>query len=71
MTRIFQDDGTHVPVTVLSGPVGSDRVQSTAPVAFEVVARNALGEETQSTPAIANGRIYFRTVKHVIAIGGK
>jgi outer membrane protein assembly factor BamB len=38
---------------------------------YELLARNPLGEETQSTPAIANGRIYFRTLRHVLALGGK
>ena len=38
---------------------------------FELLARNSLGDQTQSTPAIANGRIYFRTVKHLIAIPGR
>jgi outer membrane protein assembly factor BamB len=37
---------------------------------FRVVARNALGEGTQSTPAVAGGRIFFRTETHVISIGG-
>jgi outer membrane protein assembly factor BamB len=38
---------------------------------FERVARTALGEESHATPAIADGRIYFRTFTHIIAIGGK
>jgi outer membrane protein assembly factor BamB len=37
---------------------------------YELLARNPLGEETQSTPAIAGGRVYFRTVRHVMALGG-
>jgi outer membrane protein assembly factor BamB len=37
---------------------------------FRIVARNKLGEGTQSTPAIAGGRMYIRTSAHLIAIGG-
>lgn len=38
---------------------------------FEQLARNRLGEGTQSTPAIAGGRIYFRTQGHLISLGRK
>jgi outer membrane protein assembly factor BamB len=38
---------------------------------FQLLARNALGETVQATPAIANGRMYFRTARHLIAVGGK
>jgi hypothetical protein len=37
---------------------------------FELVAKSPLGEGTQATPAIANNRIYFRTLRHVLAIPG-
>jgi outer membrane protein assembly factor BamB len=37
---------------------------------YRLLARNPLGEGTQSTPAVANGRLYFRTYSHLIAIGG-
>jgi outer membrane protein assembly factor BamB len=37
---------------------------------FELIAKNSLGESTQATPAIANNHIYFRTLRHVLAIGG-
>jgi outer membrane protein assembly factor BamB len=36
-----------------------------------VVARNAIGERTIASPAIANGRIYLRTDSHLFAIGTK
>lgn len=36
---------------------------------FEIVARNPLGERTQSSPAISNGTIYLRTYQHLWAIG--
>ncbi len=37
---------------------------------FKVLARNALGEEAESTPAIAKGRMYIHTLKHLVSIGG-
>jgi outer membrane protein assembly factor BamB len=39
--------------------------------AFEMLARNSLGEMTYATPAIADGRMYLRTYAHLISIGGK
>lgn len=36
---------------------------------FEVVAVNALGEQCMATPAISAGVIYYRTRKHLIAVG--
>lgn len=38
---------------------------------FELVARIPLGEEARSTPAVANGRLYLRTVSHLYSVGGK
>ena len=38
---------------------------------FRVLARNALGEQTHSTPAVAGGRMYIHTSKHLISIGGR
>jgi outer membrane protein assembly factor BamB len=37
---------------------------------FAQVARNSLGEGSHATPAVAAGRIYFRTFSHLIAVGG-
>lgn len=37
---------------------------------FELLATNSLGETIHSTPAVAHGRIYFRTFTHLISIGG-
>ena len=36
---------------------------------FKLLARNRLGEPTQSTPAIVAGRIIFRTNGHLMALG--
>jgi outer membrane protein assembly factor BamB len=38
---------------------------------FERLAENTLGEETQCTPAVAGGRMYFRTRGHLMSIGGR
>jgi outer membrane protein assembly factor BamB len=37
---------------------------------YELLAVNPLGEKTQATPAIANGRMYLRTFSHLICVGG-
>ena len=37
--------------------------------AFEVVAENAVGEFTLSSPAISDGQIFLRTAKHLYRIG--
>jgi len=36
---------------------------------FKVLARNSLGEETESTPAVARGRMYIHTVRHLVSVG--
>ncbi len=38
---------------------------------FEILASNDLGEGISASPAIADGRIYFRTNESLYAIGGK
>lgn len=44
---------------------------------YQVLAKNPLGEPSRSTPAVADGRIYFRTSadseghSHLISLGGK
>jgi outer membrane protein assembly factor BamB len=35
----------------------------------QVVARNPVGERALASPAIANGRLFFRTDEHLIAVG--
>lgn len=37
---------------------------------YQPLARNPLGELTQTTPAIAGGRMYIRTLNHLICLGG-
>ena len=38
---------------------------------FEVLGRTPLEETCHSTPAVAGGRLYVRTVKHLFSLGGK
>jgi outer membrane protein assembly factor BamB len=38
---------------------------------FEELARNPLGEVSHSTPAVAGGRMYVRTLNHLVSVGGK
>ena len=38
---------------------------------YQLIARNPLGENSNSTPAVAGGRLYLRTVSHLISVGGK
>lgn len=38
---------------------------------FELLARNALGETTLATPAIAQGTLLFRTRSHLVAVGAR
>jgi outer membrane protein assembly factor BamB len=37
---------------------------------YELLASNPLGEPSRSTPAIAGGRLYFRTLSHLVSVGG-
>jgi outer membrane protein assembly factor BamB len=37
---------------------------------YEELARNALGEPSRATPAVADGRLFVRTYSHVFSIGG-
>jgi outer membrane protein assembly factor BamB len=37
---------------------------------YKLVARNKLGEPTNSTPAVAGGTMYFRTLSHLMSLGG-
>ena len=38
---------------------------------YQLLSSNPLGEPTRSTPAIAGGRLYFRTLSHLVSVGGK
>ena len=37
---------------------------------YEQLAQNKMGEVCMATPAISEGRLYFRTRGHLVAIGG-
>jgi outer membrane protein assembly factor BamB len=38
---------------------------------YELLGRNPLGEESRSTPAVADGRMYLRTCSHLVSVGGR
>jgi len=38
---------------------------------FKLLSKHPLGEQSHATPAIAGGRMYLRTVSHLICIGGE
>jgi outer membrane protein assembly factor BamB len=38
---------------------------------FKLLGRNPLGEESRSTPAVADGRMYLRSYSHLVSVGGK
>ena len=38
---------------------------------YELLGKSDLGEESRSTPAVANGRMYLRTYGHLVSVGGK
>jgi outer membrane protein assembly factor BamB len=38
---------------------------------FKLLAKNTLGELTHSTPAVAGGRMYIHTSRHLVSIGGR
>ena len=37
---------------------------------FELLAQNSLGESSFATPAVAEGKLFFRTLSHLMAVGG-
>ena len=37
---------------------------------YQLLGENPLGEPSRSTPAIAGGRLYLRTLTHLISLGG-
>lgn len=41
------------------------------PEKFDLVAKNELGEDSNSTPAFSNGQAFVRTFEHLYCIGGK
>ena len=55
----------------VAGQDGIVHVFKADPKEFIAVSRNPLGEKCYTTPAISGGRMYLRTVKHLISIGGR
>ena len=71
-----------VPGNYFSSPVSADGkiygVSTTGEVIvlavgreFKQLGRNSLGEVAHATPAIAGGRIYFRSLNQLSAVGGR
>lgn len=48
-----------------------DMVVVAADTKYNLVARNKLGEPSNSTPAVAGGVMYLRTLSHLMSLGGK
>jgi len=48
-----------------------DVVVVAAAEGFKLLGRNPLGEKSHATPAIAGGRMIFRTWSHLVCVGGK
>ena len=38
---------------------------------YQLLGSNPLGELSRSTPAVSGGTLYFRTLKHLVSLGGK
>lgn len=55
----------HIYLTARDGMVSVVKTGKT----FEMVAQNNLEEDVAASPAISNGRIYFRTFKHLWSVG--
>ena len=60
--------GEHMMVTDREG---TTIVFKPSPKGFQPVSKNPLNDTCSATPAIANGRIYIRTYKHLYCIGKK
>jgi outer membrane protein assembly factor BamB len=61
------------PVLIDGKVVAVDRegevyVFAASPAGFKLLAKNSLGESTRATPAVADGRLFFRGAKHLFCI---
>jgi outer membrane protein assembly factor BamB len=50
---------------------GTTLVFKPNPEKLEVIAKNNLGEHSNSTPALSNGQVFIRTFKHLWCIESK
>ncbi|MCI0360259.1 MAG: PQQ-binding-like beta-propeller repeat protein [Planctomycetaceae bacterium] len=57
--KLFIVDETGIVFCLAAGPK------------FKLLGRTELGEMSRSTPAIAGGRMYVRTISHLYSVGGK
>ena len=50
---------------------GNTLVFAADPKQFKLIAKNSLGERTNSTPAISNGQMFIRTAGHLWCVEEK
>ena len=68
---IFYGSPVRVGDRIYCISLDGDVVVLAASSEYKQLARNSLGEGSQATPAIADGKMYLRTLSHLISIGGK
>ena len=68
---IFYGSPVRVGDRIYCISLDGDVVVLAASAEYKLLARNSLGEASQATPAIADGKMYLRTLSHLISIGGK
>jgi outer membrane protein assembly factor BamB len=68
---VFYGSPVRVGDRIYCMSLDGDVVVLAAAPEYKLLARNSLGEGSQATPAIADGRMYLRTLSHLISIGGK
>jgi outer membrane protein assembly factor BamB len=68
---IFYGSPVRVGDRIYCISLDGDVVVLAASPEYKQLARNPLGEGSQATPAIADGKMYLRTLSHLISIGGK
>lgn len=69
------EGGFHASPLLVDGKIyaisaaGDAFVVAAEPAGFRLLARNELGETVRATPAVADGRLYVRTAKHLYCFG--
>ena len=68
---VFYSSPVRVGDRIYCMSIDGDVVVLAASKEYQLLARNSLGEGSNATPAVAGGRIYFRTQSHLISVGNK
>jgi len=55
----------------ITSKTGVVYVIKASPDKFQILGKSSLGELSYATPAVAGGRMYLRTLNHLISVGGK